>query len=223
VTKVLSIILFIILLVPSFGLLDCPARVMYANDAETGQPALHTIHIINYAMHTGIIMVTDEAGGGGIQAASRFGGYRYIDIGWGDQEFYQGESSLYNAARAILVPTPSVVRIEGYNTSIRSMAPWCNYIVQLEINDKGFKELCNFIDDSFSLDKMDSVIIASVEREGRVIFFKSRLAYDLNNTCNTWVARALKKAGFKINPRGVRTAGTLFHRIRGLGTVIKSK
>ena len=76
------------------------------------------IYIAKSSWHVGIILKVDADLLLQIDALKDFGNFGFVDIGWGDAEFYQSPSEfdLYLAAKAILFPTPSVVRVQGYDS-----------------------------------------------------------------------------------------------------------
>ena len=49
---------------------------------------------------------------------------------------------------------------------------------------------------------------------GRSYFFRATGLFNLDNTCNTWLARGLAEAGLPIEADDVRRASTLIRRLR---------
>ena len=150
--------------------------------------------------------------------------YKYIDIGWGDEDFYQNPDPDYLlGAKAILVPTNSVIRIEGSDLTINKIVEWGDFSIRFDLTGEQFKNLCEFINDSFSKDNDKNLIISSQKNNNRIIFYKSRLKYHLFNTCNTWIAEAFENCGFEISSSSVITAENLFEEISKHGTVLKQE
>jgi hypothetical protein len=75
-----------------------------------------SLYIAKNDWHVGIIFKIDEHLISDIDAVSNFKYYDYVDIGWGDADFYQSSEDfdLFLASKAILFPTPSVIRVQGY-------------------------------------------------------------------------------------------------------------
>ncbi|MDX1699331.1 MAG: DUF2459 domain-containing protein [Melioribacteraceae bacterium] len=186
-------------------------------------PQKYKIYIAKIDWHVGILLKIDENSIQRISALKEFDNYQFVDIGWGDAEFYQGPADfdLYLASKAILFPTPSVVRIQGYNRSVLSIADWRDYIFEINLCLDRFEKLCSFIDDSFQRDSDSNLILTSERYQGNVRFYSSRHKYHLLNTCNTWVAEALSKSGLDVDPGSVITADHLFEELLSVGILIK--
>jgi hypothetical protein len=175
----------------------------------------HTVYIAKIEWHVGIIIKVNDASVEKISALDDFKEYNLVDIGWGDAEFYQsGEDfDLYLASKAILFPTNSVVRIQGYDFGIEQIMNWRDFVFEIELNDGQFDLLCGFIDASFSRNSEEKLIVESEKLSGRIKFYSSGHKYHLFNTCNTWVAEALEKAETGIENPDVITAEELFEEL----------
>ena len=173
-----------------------------------------TIYLVKNNLHTGIVIQLNPEVMKLIPAAERFEGNKYIDIGWGDEDFYQHPDPDYLlGAKAILVPTNSVVRIQGKDFKIDKIVEWSDFTIQFNLNGNQFKKLCEFINLSFLKDENENFIIASEDHNNKVVFYKSGFKYHLFNTCNTWIAEAFEKAGFNVSSSNVVTAENLFEEL----------
>jgi len=140
-----------------------------------------------------------------------------VEIGWGEEDFYQNpDSSVTRAARAILRQNPSVLRVEGFNQDIRDVMAWSERTRKISLTPPQMTKLIVYVNESLKKDKNGKPVIASVHGLGEIIFFKSTQTYYLFNTCNTWIARALQYAGLDITPVGVVTAQSLFYKLNKL-------
>lgn len=179
-------------------------------------------YVIKSYWHTGIILNTNDGLFSRLQISKDFFKFNYIDFGWGDEDFYQSESDfdLYLAAKAILVPTSSVIRVAGYYGCIQDIISWSDYCVKFLVDSTGYNNILAFIDSSFS--RIGNEYQATSARANNsIIFYQSIHKYHLFNTCNTWVASAVKTAGFDIEPGDIITAKGLFDRISLIGKVLK--
>ena len=180
------------------------------------------VYIIKDEWHTAFLFKVSDSLIQLLPSIQSFSEFNIVDIGWGDEEFFQNPSDdIYLAAKAILYPTPSVVRIAGMISNIESILRWVDYCVELTITKTQFIELCQFINESFELDESDNLIITSKRPSGVVIFYKSKLKYHLFYTCNTWVARGLEFIGYEIDTDGLITAEQLFDELMEIGKVLK--
>jgi len=184
-------------------------------------PEQYSIYIINYSFHTGIVIPVNNESLNAVTALVYFKQFSFTDIGWGEEKFYQNPGDNYcMGARAILLPNRSVLRIEGYS-SRDNFILWSNYVVQIYLTKEEYLKLLAFISQSFAKQGSD-LIIASEKHSGEVIFFNSIYRYHLFNTCNTWIAEALKVSGLDVSPFLTITAGQLYDEIKDKGRVIKA-
>jgi len=174
--------------------------------------------------HTGIILQINEFTVENLPVLKHFDSYKYVDIGWGDEDFYQTPGfDLYYAAKAILVPSSSVIRIGGYNFNIEQIINWRDYAIKFIITKNQLLEMLKFINNSLLLNQNNEHIAINNEEPSSVIFFKSTLKYHALRTCNTWAAEAFKATGMNIRTFGLVTADQLFNRLKNFGEVIKKE
>ena len=78
--------------------------------------AQNKIYISKIDWHVGIILEVNESSLSQIESLIELDKFNYVDLSWGDAEFFQSseELDLYLATNAILIPTSSVVRTQGY-------------------------------------------------------------------------------------------------------------
>lgn len=81
--------------------------------------------------------------------------------------------------------------------------------------------LCYYIHSTYSLNEDGKPIILSEQFNGSVKFFKAKGKYHLFNTCNTWVAEGLRKAGFKEFSSSTILVNELFDQAKKVGKELK--
>ena len=174
----------------------------------------YTIHIVNHGWHTGIIVKRSQVKPYLSALKNEFLKDHYLEIGWGDAKFYQsgGDNYSYGLA-ALLWPTDSVLHIVGFSeTPVEKFL--FSELVELKVSEKGFQNLLNFINNSFSLSENNIPERLSLGLYGRSWFFKSKLFYHLLNTCNHWTAEAIRKTGFPISTFYAITAGNVISQLK---------
>jgi len=202
----------------ALGPMHAGAQAESARDADDVVP----VYLVNSAFHTGFILEMRYVPDGLIPALKDLGPYQYADIGWGQEEYYQNpEFTVAKAARALFIPSTSVIRIEGFNVSVDDVVHWSDQGTRIDMDRASFIRLCVFIRDAFTRGEDGGPVIASKSAGGAVLFYKSNGTYHLFNTCNTWIALGLKRAGYPISPVGVYTAHELFRRARKFGVEMK--
>lgn len=185
--------------------------------------AQNKIYVSKIDWHVGIILEVDESSLSQIECLAEFSEFNYVDIGWGDADFYQSTErfDLYLATKAILLPTPSVVRVQGYNNRIEDIIKYRDYTFEILLDSLQFNSLGQFINASFKKDSLNQNIISSEKYSGVIKYYHSPHKYYFANTCNTWVAEALENSGYKINSSNVITAEELFRELAVTSKLLK--
>ncbi len=202
--------------------LTLPYNIYAKNNDFLSTPKNFKIYFIKNAWHVGIIFPINNITESQLSILRNFKRYKYVDIGWGDAKFYQHSGiNYFLAVEALLYPTPSVVRVQGYLLDIEYFIKWSDYTVSINVNKTQLKDLLTFIKNSLSKTKNGKYIISSIKLDSDIIFYKSKLKYYLFKTCNTWVADDLRYAGFKVSSFGIITAYQLFRELIKIGKVEK--
>lgn len=194
----------------------------YSKHAQSINPATIDVYLVKENWHTGIMFRIDEFTIQSLPVLKYFVDYEYIDIGWGDADFYQIPGfDLFLAAKAILIPTPTVMRFDGYKFPIEKIIEWREFALKFELPKERFLLLINYIEEHLILDEKREPIISKHDNNSPVYFFKSMGEYHLFRTCNTWAAEALKATGIEVNTFGLVTAGQLYSKFAVYGKILK--
>ena len=183
---------------------------------------IHKIYFIKQNWHTAIVFSTRELDSQLFREYDLFSEFGLIDIGWGDEEFYQYpgfDSGL--AFKALFYLTPSTLRVEGINLTKEEYFDLSEIVIELEVSDEQFKNICTFINNTFYINDAGKTSILNKKAGGKIIFYKSKGSYHLFNTCNTWLARGLRESGIEIEDNILLTE-QLFNELARIGSVIKS-
>jgi uncharacterized protein (TIGR02117 family) len=195
--------------------------------------SLYTFYLIKQRWHTAIVFHTKDVSAIGGSASGGdttilpeikyFKGAEHIDIGWGDEAFYQNPDFDWELAyQALFYPTPSTLRVEGIFISLLGYFNISEIVVELKINNEQLTILLNYIAETVWRDTEGHNKILSTQYLNRVYFFKANGEYHLFNTCNTWIAIGLKKTGFDIEDDIILTE-QLFNEAAKFGDVIKAE
>lgn len=186
------------------------------------------IFLIKQRWHTAIVLQTSDIDSNFFPIVNQFREYKMIDIGWGDEEFYQYPDFDWELAfKALFIPTSSTLRIEGISMPLgmANTISWELYfdlseiVVKLIISDEQFIKILQYIDDTFYRTENQEIILSS-RAGGQIIFYAAKGEYHLFNTCNTWLAKCLNHAGLNINTDIILTE-QLFQEAAKVGEIIK--
>lgn len=156
------------------------------------------IYVISHGWHTGIAIPADNAMQLGFLAKHFDTPARWYEIGWGDREFYQAEEITPGLTlRAGLWPTDTILHItslpeppDTYFTGSR--------VIGLSIDKAGLQRLTAAMADYFEYDSNSGLQVSGDGLYGDSLFFKATGRFHAFNTCNTWTARMLNRAGVPI-------------------------
>ena len=188
----------------------------YSNDS------LKTIYLIKQRWHTAVVFNKKDIEPTILPEIKYFEGSELIDIGWGDEAFYQHPDFDWDLAyQALFYPTPSTLRIEGIYISQQQYFDNSEIVVELKIKNEQLKILLRYISDTIWKDEHGEDKILSTQNLNQVYFFKANGEYYLFNTCNTWLAIGLKQSGFDFKDDIILTE-QLFNEAARIGKVLKA-
>lgn len=179
-------------------------------------PLTHTIYVVNYAWHTGIIIDRADLPIGKIPESEDFPDADYLEFGWGDREYYPArDPGIGRALLAGLVPTDSVMQMAGLPRTPEEVYPGSEVHV-LQVTTAGFNDLIEALDAVFDRAGEARSEMIHVSASERMRYYPAHGHFHMFNTCNTWTARKLAIAGVPISATGVATAQQLMRRLRPL-------
>ncbi len=182
-----------------------------------------SIYLVSHGWHTGIVFKLDDIPYDIWPEAYDFTGTKYLEVGWGDKDFYQApEITLWNKIKAALWPTSGVLHIVGFDDPVHRAFPHSE-IIELELSQSGFEQLCHYIHESYEKDTIGDVIPLGAGLYGDGKFYLSSEKYHLFKTCNVWTAKAIRSAGFPITPLFSLTTESLMSKVREQGNLLRAK
>ncbi len=208
-----------LLLCGLLGLAAVLADPAYAAEgAEDGTRAAEptTVYVTNTGWHAGIAVPADALPPGRIPEAAAFPEARYLEIGWGDADYYPDpEAGALTALGAAFGDSPAVIHLAGLPRRPDRLFPEAE-VVGLTLAPDAFRALVGYLHDGFDRDGADRAEPVAPGLYDFSRFYPATGAFSLSNTCNTWAARGLAAAGLPVDPDGVVQAGDLMRQIRPL-------
>jgi len=156
------------------------------------------VYVVNHGWHTGIVIARENLGPDLEFLKRHFDDAEWYEIGWGDRAFYRAERpSIMLALRAGVVPTDSVLHVvalpQSPHTHFRR-----SRVIELAVDAAGHERMAGAIAAYFKYDKDDDIMPAGKGLYGHSLFFEATGHFHALNTCNTWTARMLARAGVPI-------------------------
>jgi uncharacterized protein (TIGR02117 family) len=177
-----------------------------------GEPRIE-IFVVSHGYHAGLVLPRETMAEAASQRghvalgamAQRFAGYRFVEIGWGDESFYRHVPNIASltfglAVRALFRPgNPSVVHVVGLPGYPREVFPRTD-IIRVELSGGGFARMLDALEASFSKQGGSPPEPLGAGLYGPSLFYRGVDAFHVFNVCNHWVARLLSAAGVPTAP-----------------------
>jgi len=195
----------------------CAAPTASLRSPTPGEPT-RTVYVVHHgALHTGLTVRRADIPGGSWPANRDYAGSKYIEVGWGDDDGYRKPLTSGIAMKALAGSKRTVLLADGFSQAIRAKYNDPKFtVLAVDLSQAGFARLCRHIQQTYALNEKGHPIRLG---EG---WYRARGTYSAFNTCNTWVASGLQKAGCPITPSLCLTAGQLLGRVRPFSRVVST-
>lgn len=179
--------------------------------------ATRTVYLVNQGgRHTGIAVTAADVPETLWAVKNDYPKARYLEVGWGDDDGYRKDLTFWIVFKGLFWPTRSVLQLDGFDKSLGENFDTAETtIIEVNLSEAGFENLCRHIAETHALDVTGKPIALGDD------WYRARGEYCLFNTCNTWVASGLRKAGCPITPFYCITRGPLLYQTRKFGTVLR--
>jgi uncharacterized protein (TIGR02117 family) len=181
-----------------------------AKEAQTVEEESVRIYIVGHGWHTGLVVPNGNALLAECPALVRFAGWEFVEIGWGDEGFYRGGTSisLDVALKAVATPTPTVLHIVGVATPVETFFSGSE-VIAIDLSTEQFVDLVRFVGTAFKMENGAPIDLGN-GIYGDSQFFRAHGSYYFPNTCNVWTLKATKAAGLPVFPlAGIRTENVI--------------
>ncbi len=198
----------------------CATPIKGLYPPPSGEPT-RSVYVVGHGLHTTIALNWADIPAAVWPESAHFPDAAYLDVGWGEAVFYPDPSpNLWEICKAAFWPTPSVLHVAGLPEPPQDFFE-TGTIIEVQLSETGFRRLCQFIADSYERDRDAQPIPVGPGQYGDSRFYRARGKFYFPNTCNVWVARALRTAGCPITVAYTSTAGNVRYQTRKFGKVLR--
>jgi uncharacterized protein (TIGR02117 family) len=140
-----------------------------------------------------------------ISLATRFQHYGWVEVGWGDAEFYQstptpGDIQVSLAAKALLgLGEGAVLHVVGLDHSPEQAFSGAE-LVRIRLSPEGFARLAARMNSTFVIGPEGQNVELGPGLYGPSLFYLAKGHFSLLNVCNHWIADLLDAAGVPTAP-----------------------
>jgi uncharacterized protein (TIGR02117 family) len=180
-----------------------------------------SVYLVGHGWHVGLVVKREQIAPGVWPESRELGLFRYLEVGWGDGEYYpaaRGTPAL--ALKAALRSTSSVLHVVAFDLPVDQYFPM-SPIVEVSLSPRGFDALCRFVHDHYARDLSGRTILLGPGAYGHSAFYLARGRYHVFHNSNQWTARALQVAGCPIIVSLSLNSGAVLYQASGFGRVIR--
>jgi len=202
----------------------CHGPVAALYPPRPDEPSL-PVWVVEHGWHAGLVVDRRALPQGLWPEQDDFPDASYLEVGWGDAKFYQArDPGVGLALEAALVSSGSALHLVGL-PALPSQVFAGREVVEVRLSRPGLDALARFVDDTFAREGLARAPRLGPGLYGPSVsaFYPARGRYHLLNTCNTWIADALRAAGAPITPVYAATAGILMWQVRQLGRRVDAR
>jgi uncharacterized protein (TIGR02117 family) len=168
-----------------------------------------SVFIVYDSWHAAIVLRKHDVSSAAIPELIDYPDARLIEFSWGDKDYFPDpKSGVLKALRAAFWSRGSVMHLVGFSNDLEKFYPGAS-IVELGLASRAYDRLIDFISQSFLRPTTNGRAQASPGLYSYSHFYISTGKFSILNTCNTWVAEALKAAGLPVFPGLVISAAQL--------------
>jgi len=177
-----------------------------------GQPVVE-IAVADHGVHAGIVVsrlaLEDVASKSAdpvlLAITQRFSAYSFLEIGWGDEQFYRFAPTLsavtlkmaFNALAGFDQST--VLHIVGLQNEAK-MTFIHSDVQSIKLSEEGFRKLALQLANSFAVNELGDPVELGQGIYGPSLFYQAVGHYSLLHTCNRWLSDMLNTAGLASSP-----------------------
>jgi uncharacterized protein (TIGR02117 family) len=196
----------------------CSGRLPAAGPRDAGP--VQRVHVVSDGWHSTLVL--ERAHALSSVPPRDLVGSRYVELGWGDRAAYTAPRITSGLGlRAAFHSTASALHVAGFSEPVLERFAGFD-VVALTLGPPALDELAQFVARSFARDDSGDVIRLGPGHFAASSFYLATGRYHLFNTCNTWVARALRAAGLPILPSLAHTASQLMEQVAPSGATLGS-
>jgi Protein of unknown function (DUF2459). len=173
-----------------------------------------TFYVIGHDWHTGIAVNREDLVNYVLPLENDLGNGDYIEIGWGDEQFYQAKKVTPGLAlQAILWPSPTVLHVVEV-TDMPQRYFSGNVVMEISVPQTGYEKLLAYISESFARTIDNNITGLGPGLYGESRFYRANGVFHAFNTCNTWVIKAIERTGYPVTNVSAVTAGEVLSQLQ---------
>lgn len=175
------------------------------------------VWVVSHGWHTRVAMRREDVDPSIWPESRDFGDPTYLEVGWGDRDFYpEPEPSLWAAIDPVVRATPAAMHVGAFDAPPHEFFAG-QPVVRLSVPAAGIDRLARFIRDHYVRDAAGHAVRIRPGYYPRSAFYLATGRYHaLTFNSNSWTAAALRAAGAPMESATVVTAGAVMRQAAAL-------
>jgi len=150
------------------------------------------VFVVSHGWHSGIVVNGGDLAKLLLPVAADIGMAGLVEVGWGEERYYQAASGTSGMAlRALFRSNASVLQVVPLGRPPREYFPESD-IVEVWMDEAGYQNALAFVVRTFTRAPDGGVTRLGPSLYGHGWFYRAEGSFHVLNTCNTWVARAIE-------------------------------
>lgn len=179
------------------------------------------VWVVGHGWHVGLTVRRADVARDVWPEAHGHGGLRFVEIGWGDGDFYPAPRGTVGLAlRAAFRSRASVLHVAAFDAPVADFFAQ-SPVIELRVTPGGFDALCRFVAATHARDATGLGVVVAPGLYGAGAFYQARPRYRVLSNSNQWAARALASAGVPVVPALSVNSGSVLAQLAPLGTVVR--
>ena len=193
-----------------------PAVSLPSLPEDDGRGPSKDVWVVSHGWHTRVAMRRADVDQSTWPESGDFGDSTYLEVGWGDRDFYPDpEPSLWDAIDPVIRATSAALHVGGFDAPPHELFAG-QPVVRLSVAAAGIARLSRFIGDHYVRDAAGNAVRIGPGYYPRSAFYLATGRYHaLTYNSNSWTASALRAAGVPMDPATV-TSGGVMRKARAL-------
>jgi uncharacterized protein (TIGR02117 family) len=185
------------------------------------------VAIADHGMHAGLIIGMPDIDRMSLELEdpalialhTRFAAYKWLEIGWGDEQFYRFAPALSDVTVMMALNAlsgwngRSVLHVVGLDHDAATTFRHSD-VQAIRLSRAGFHNLMKGLAATFAIDAYAQPIELGKGLYGPSLFYRAQGHYSLVHTCNNWLGGLLASAGMKVSPVPSVTSMGLLAEVR---------
>ena len=135
------------------GAVACAGPIKSLYPPRAGETA-RTVYVINHgALHTGLAVKRSEIPRGVWPENRDYSGFKYLEVGWGDDDGYRKPLTSGIAMKALAGSKRTVLLSDGFSALRAKLDDPRVSIVEVDLSAGGFARLCEHVEQTYALDE----------------------------------------------------------------------